>query len=213
MVFRNLSYVNKGHPRQKLDLYVPKTDDKVPLIIFIHGGGFSRGDKGDQNPAPLLSEHFAVASINYRLSQDAIFPAQIEDCKAAVRWLRKNAAQYNLDPDRFPRANLVRYHGIFGPAAKWRPLIVPSPAKSEPDDTTCRDAYSVSRPRNYSWAELMRRVFEIDVLKCERCGGRSRIIAAIHPPDTTRKILECLGLPSRAPPVARAAPDSLFEEL
>jgi acetyl esterase/lipase len=101
MVFRNLSYVNKGHPRQKLDLYVPKTDDKVPLIIFIHGGGFSRGDKGDQNPAPLLSEHFAVASINYRLSQDAIFPAQIEDCKAAVRWLRKNAAQYNLDPDRF----------------------------------------------------------------------------------------------------------------
>jgi hypothetical protein len=112
-----------------------------------------------------------------------------------------------------PRANLVRYHGIFGPAAKWRPLIVPSPAKSEPDDTTCRDAYSVSRPRDYSWAELMRRVFEIDVLKCERCGGRSRIIAAIHPPDTTRKILECLGLPSRAPPVARAAPDSLFEEL
>jgi predicted RNA methylase len=55
--------------------------------------------------------------------------------------------------------------------------------------------------------------FEIDVLKCERCGGRRRIIAAIHPPDTTRKILECLGLPSRAPPVARAASESLFEEL
>jgi hypothetical protein len=69
------------------------------------------------------------------------------------------------------------------------------------------------RPRNYSWAELMRRVFEIEVLECERCGGRRRIIAAIHPPDTTRKILECLGLPSRAPPVARAASESLFEEL
>jgi hypothetical protein len=112
-----------------------------------------------------------------------------------------------------PRANLVRYHGIFGPAAKWRPQIVPSPQKSEPADATCRDAYSVSRPRNYSWAEFMRRVFEIDALKCERCGGRRRIIAAIHPPDTTRKILECLGLPSRAPPVARAASESLFEEL
>jgi acetyl esterase/lipase len=101
MTYRDLDYVSAGHPRQKLDLYVPKTDNKVPLIIFIHGGGFSGGDKRDQNPAPFLSEHFAMASLNYRLSQDAIFPAQIEDCKAAVRWLRKNAAQYKLDPDRF----------------------------------------------------------------------------------------------------------------
>jgi acetyl esterase/lipase len=101
MTYRDLDYVTRGHPRQKLDLYVPKTDNKVPLIIFIHGGGFSGGDKRDQTPVPFLSEHFAMASLNYRLSQDAIFPAQIEDCKAAVRWLRKNAAQYNLDPDRF----------------------------------------------------------------------------------------------------------------
>jgi hypothetical protein len=59
------------------------------------------------------------------------------------------------------------------------------------------------RPRNYSWAELLKRVFSVDVLCCDRCGGRMRIIAAIHPPEAIRKILECLGLPSRPPPLAR----------
>jgi hypothetical protein len=61
------------------------------------------------------------------------------------------------------------------------------------------------RPRNYSWAELMRWVFEADVLECPACRGRMRILAAIHPPEATRAILECLGLPARAPPVAPAA--------
>ena len=60
------------------------------------------------------------------------------------------------------------------------------------------------RPRNYSWAELMKRVFSVDVLGCDRCGGRMRIIAAIPPPEAIRKILECLGLPSRPPPLAPA---------
>jgi acetyl esterase/lipase len=97
----DLAYVTNGHMRQKLDLYLPKGNKKVPLIIFIHGGAFTRGDKKDQSPAPFLSDGYAFASLNYRLSQDAIFPAQIEDCKAAVRWLRLNAEKYRLDPDRF----------------------------------------------------------------------------------------------------------------
>jgi hypothetical protein len=67
------------------------------------------------------------------------------------------------------------------------------------------------RPRNYSWAELMRRVFSIDVLVCPRCGGRMRILCAIHPPEAIHKILECLGLPSRPPPIARALPDPEIE--
>ena len=56
--------------------------------------------------------------------------------------------------------------------------------------------------RNYSWAELMRRVFEVDVLECPRCTGRMRILAAIHSIEAIRAILECLGLPTRAPPIA-----------
>ena len=59
------------------------------------------------------------------------------------------------------------------------------------------------RPRNYSWAELMRRVFDVDVLECPACRGRMRILAAIHPSEATRAILKCLGLPPRATPTAR----------
>jgi len=99
--YRDVAYVSNGHARQKLDLYVPESKQKVPLIIFVHGGAFTRGDKRDQSPAPFLSDGYAFASLNYRLSQDAIFPAQIEDSKAAVRWLRANADKYGIDPDRF----------------------------------------------------------------------------------------------------------------
>lgn len=61
--------------------------------------------------------------------------------------------------------------------------------------------------RRYAWADLLRRVFAVDVLECPDCGGRMRILAAIHPPDATRAILECLGLPSRAPPTAPTRPE------
>ena len=101
---RDLAYVENGHARQKLDLYLPaSTETKAlrPLIIWVHGGGWKAGDKRQCPAARLVSEGYAVASLNYRLSQDAVFPAQLEDCKAAVRWLRAHAAEYHLDPDRF----------------------------------------------------------------------------------------------------------------
>jgi len=63
------------------------------------------------------------------------------------------------------------------------------------------------RPRNYTWAELMKRVFLVDVLQCERCGGPMKILSAIHPPEVTTRILDCLGLPSRAPPLKPAVTD------
>jgi acetyl esterase/lipase len=100
-VHRDLAYVPHGHERQKLDLYLPKEGEKLPLIINIHGGAFRMGSKADSVPIEYLARGYAVASINYRLSQHAKFPAQIEDCKAAVRWLRAHAAEYRLDPNRF----------------------------------------------------------------------------------------------------------------
>ncbi len=63
------------------------------------------------------------------------------------------------------------------------------------------------RPRRLAWADLLRRVFAVDVLECPRCGGRMRLLAAIQPPDVTQAILDCLDLPSRAPPTAAAVPD------
>jgi acetyl esterase/lipase len=101
-IIRNLEYVPGGHERQKLDLYIPsKSSDKpFPLIVWVHGGAFRAGSKENPPARQFTSLGFAVASINYRLSQHAIFPAQIEDCKAAIRFLRANAKKYNLDPTR-----------------------------------------------------------------------------------------------------------------
>ncbi len=108
-VERDPEYVDKGHARNRLDLYLPeKAAGPLPVIVWIHGGAWSAGSKDNPTALPLAAKGFAVASINYRLSQHAIFPAQIEDCKAAVRWLRANAKKYNLDPDHI---------GAWGPSA------------------------------------------------------------------------------------------------
>jgi acetyl esterase/lipase len=101
VVHHDLAYVSGGRPRQVLDLYLPDLGQAMPLIIWIHGGAFRMGDKGDRIPLEMLEQGYAIASLNYRLSQHALFPAQIEDCKAAVRWLRAHADTYGLDPSRF----------------------------------------------------------------------------------------------------------------
>jgi acetyl esterase/lipase len=90
------------HDRNKLDVYLPKSDMPLPLIIWVHGGGWAAGSKDSGGPAiAYLDRGYAVASINYRLSQHAIFPAQIEDCQSAVRFLRSKAKDWNLKSDRF----------------------------------------------------------------------------------------------------------------
>lgn len=100
----NLPYVENGHERQVLDLYVPNAgiagSESKPLIVWIHGGAWRAGSKNRHPALPLIREGFAVASINYRLSQHAIFPAQIHDCKAAIRWLRAHADQYGYDASK-----------------------------------------------------------------------------------------------------------------
>jgi len=113
-----------------------------------------------------------------------------------------------------PRVNLLHYYGVPAPAARWRASIVPASVENELKADACEcepeSKAKSRRPRNYLWAALLSRVFEIDVLKCPDCNGRLRILAAIHPPVHTRKILECMGLPSRAPPIAGAAPETIF---
>ncbi|MBV9491135.1 MAG: alpha/beta hydrolase [Verrucomicrobia bacterium] len=101
----NLPYVASGDRERSLDLYVPRGAAGVPLIIWIHGGAFALGQKegspAEPVPLHLLLRGYAIASLNYRLSDRARFPAQLEDCKAAVRWLRAHAGEFGLDPDRF----------------------------------------------------------------------------------------------------------------
>jgi acetyl esterase/lipase len=123
---RDLPYVRDGHERQKLDLYLPKdAGGPLPLVIWIHGGGWQNGSKDGCPALPLTQRGFAVASLNYRLSGHAVFPAQIEDCKAAVRWLRANAKEHGLDHDRFgvwgssAGGHLVALLGTSGDVKEW----------------------------------------------------------------------------------------------
>jgi hypothetical protein len=108
-----------------------------------------------------------------------------------------------------PRRNLVRYHGTLAPGSKLRARIVPA-GPSEPArrrHAGCEeDEAGEGASRRLSWAELMRRVFETDVLECPRCGGRMRIVATITQPEVIRAMLECIGLPARPPPLAPARP-------
>jgi acetyl esterase/lipase len=101
MAQRDIDYVGKGLEAQRLDLYLPQdAKGPLPLVVWIHGGGWQGGAK---NPCPavfLSTRGFAVASVEYRLAAQGPFPIMIEDCRAAVRWLRANASKYNVDPDR-----------------------------------------------------------------------------------------------------------------
>ena len=99
-VQRDLVYKRVNSAVLTLNLYRPeKVSGPLPVIVWIHGGGWRSGRKERCPAVALVQDGFAVASIDYRLTSTAPFPAQIEDCKAAVRWLRANAATYHLDPD------------------------------------------------------------------------------------------------------------------
>ena len=129
-----------------------------------------------------------------------------------------------------PRFNMIRYSGVLAPAAAWRARLAPrrqqpvtTPTSSCPAVIANMLALSPSgldnlpmppepalpmpgkhRPKQYAWADLLKRVFAVDALKCEHCGGRMRILCAVNPPEAIRKILDCLGMPIRAPPTAPA---------
>lgn len=97
---------------QRLDLYYPEAGGgPFPLVVHVHGGAFMFGTKRDCNLKPMLrvlERGYALASVEYRLSGEARFPAPVYDCKAAIRFLRANAARYRLDAARI---------GIWGPSA------------------------------------------------------------------------------------------------
>ena len=98
----NVQYANVS-PAEKMDIYLPNSIGPYPVVIWIHGGGFESGDKSGNGAKPAmeaLSRGYAVVSINYRLSKDAKFPAQINDVKAAIRFLRANAKEYDLNPNK-----------------------------------------------------------------------------------------------------------------
>jgi acetyl esterase/lipase len=144
-VHRDVAYTENPHERQKLDLFVPKDAQKpLPLLIWIHGGAWLAGSK---EGCPLVNHTqrgYVVASINYRLSKHAIFPAQLEDCQAAIRFLRKNADKYMIDPKRIGLAgasaggHLVSLVGCVG-----------SQTRGKPDDVSVSAVVDYFGPSNF----------------------------------------------------------------
>lgn len=110
----DLPYADTENPRQRLDFHAPKSQRRgkdLPLVVFIHGGAFLYGDRkpepppGDSGGVNLMlsmvaSGDYVGASIGYRMSTEAQWPAQIHDCKAAIRWLRARARKLGIDPNR-----------------------------------------------------------------------------------------------------------------
>ncbi len=119
--YANIAYATVS-PSETLDLFVPPGKGPFPLIIRIHGGAFKIGDKAmdEADAQTLMDAGFALASINYRLSCEALFPAAPQDVFAAVRFLRANAAKYNVNPAKFATwgesagANLAAMAGVAG---------------------------------------------------------------------------------------------------
>lgn len=109
------------------------------------------------------------------------------------------------------RLNLVRYHGILAPNAADRARIVPGPQDRTDDREATGGPGGELTPAQHrhrvAWADLLRRVFRVDVTECPACGGRMKIIAALTEPRSIQRYLEGVGLPSRAPPIAPARPD------
>jgi acetyl esterase/lipase len=99
----DLAYASLS-PAQKLDLFWPADGDgPFPVIMSVHGGAFRGGDKRDEQLQPMLKgleRGYAVVSINYRMSGEAIFPALVHDMLAAVRWVRAHAEQFLFDPTK-----------------------------------------------------------------------------------------------------------------
>ena len=104
-VVTEIEFARVGERSLKLDLYLPDAEVKnPPLIVYVHGGAWRAGSRDKVPVRVLVDAGFAIASVDYRLSPEAVFPAQVHDIKAAIRFLRKNADAHGYDPKRIATA-------------------------------------------------------------------------------------------------------------
>jgi acetyl esterase/lipase len=95
----DIEYARAGEVSLKLDLHRPQAENP-PLLVYVHGGGWRAGDKKDMPVVDLYDKGYAIASVDYRLSTQAVFPAQVHDIKAAIRFLRSNAGVYHINASK-----------------------------------------------------------------------------------------------------------------
>ena len=124
-VERNIVYASPDGIDLHLDAYLPSGDGPFPAVLVVHGGAWRTGSKGQLAfyARALAERGYAAFAINYRLAPKHRFPAQIEDCRSAVRWIRRNAQLYKVDPQRIggigysAGGHLVALLGVTGAAA------------------------------------------------------------------------------------------------
>ncbi len=95
----DIEYARSDDVGLKLDLHLPRAANP-PVVVYVHGGAWRAGSKADVPIAPLLDHGFAIASVDYRLSTQAVFPAQVHDIKAAIRFLRAKSELFHIDTRR-----------------------------------------------------------------------------------------------------------------
>lgn len=96
----DIEYAAVDNHRLLLDLYIPEAQTNPQLLVWVHGGAWRAGSKSNMPLIPLVNQGYAVASVEYRLSPVAKFPAQIHDIKAAIRFLRGSASKYGYHADK-----------------------------------------------------------------------------------------------------------------
>lgn len=99
-ILRDIEYARTGEHSLKLDLYLPTNQVKPVMLVWVHGGAWRSGSRSGMPLGKIVESGYAIASVDYRLSPEARFPAQIHDIKAAIRFLRGHAASWHLPADR-----------------------------------------------------------------------------------------------------------------
>lgn len=199
-----LQYADDDPQRNLVDLYVHEDGGPCPLLLWVHGGAWLGGSR--QLGGPIANRLFrqrdrgyAVASMDYRLSSDALFPAQIYDVKAALRWLRANADRYNIDPTRIAvmgasaGGHLVALAGTSGGVEDLEDLTQGNPGESSEAQAVI-DCYG---PTDFAQMDPQ--------LADNGCGPGTQTHSAPSSPESM--LLGCAGgLASCPDDVARANP-------
>lgn len=141
----DLIYASINGRDLRLDVYAPtKSEHPIPVIVWVHGGGWRNGSKaGIGRSLPILSKGYGLVSVEYRLSGEARFPAAIADVKAAIRWVRANAATYGFDPARIGAwgssagGHLVALLGTAHEVAAWDAIHEENTGVSSRPDAVC----------------------------------------------------------------------------
>ena len=142
----DLEYAEAGGRSLLLDVYSrhPSPDRLLPVVVWVHGGGWRNGSKeGIRRPLPLLERGYGLVSVGYRLSGEATFPAAIADVKAAFRWVRANAAKFGFDPTRVGAwgssagGHLVALLGTAHDLSEWDTLHEENAGVSSKPDAVC----------------------------------------------------------------------------